>query len=376
MKKVFVLILSLCLVITVLSAYASSAPKEPEYAEGLPWKVEKLPERVKLNVGHLVAGPHALPTYVAEKKGWLDAVGIELEWHMFPNGPAMAEAMAADAWDCGATGIGGVLSGVIGYDSVVLGVSTEDSGTHRSFARPGSKIVGAGKGHLPNFPDVYGTAEAWKGAEVMLPRGTTAHYVLAKTLEQFGLTVDDIKFVAMDVTSANTAFKAGQGDVASVWGNLIFTEDKKDFVVVTGGLEIEIGSVSNIVANPRSLAGPKKEAIIKWLELYQMATQWIIDNLEEGTQMFVEHSEYEGIISNYDETLTLMRYNKFFTLEDNYNFFNQRVRDGKMSKQEEFIYNPLSFFVDQGAYQPEALDKLISGYFKGEYIKQVYERHK
>jgi len=149
-----------------------------------------------------------------------------------------------------------------------------------------------------------------------------------------------------------------------------------DYVVVTGGLEIDIGSVSNIVANPRSLAGPKREAVIKWLEVYQMATQWIIDNLEEATELFVEHSEYEGIISNYEETLTLMRYNKFYSLEDNYNFFNESVQNGRMSKQEEFIYNPLSFFVDQGAYEPESLEKLLSGFFQGEYIQEVYERQK
>jgi hypothetical protein len=180
----------------------------------------------------------------------------------------------------------------------------------------------------------------------------------------------------MDVTSANTAFKAGQGNVASVWGNLIFTEDKNIFTVVTGGLEIDIGSVSNIVCNPRSINALKRDAIIKWLEVYEMAASWIINNMEEATQMFVEHSEHEGIISNFNETLTLMKYNKFFTLKDNYDFFNQQVQNGRMNKQEELIYNSLDFFVSQGSYQPESLDKLISGYFDGSYINDLYVLHK
>jgi len=345
----------------------------PGYTEGLPWRIEKLPSKVKLEIGGLVAGPHVLPSYIAQQKGWLDEVGIEIEFHMFPNGPAMSEALGANVWDCGTLGIGGVITGIVGFDAIILGLSTNDQGTHRTFVRPDHPIALAGKGHLPGYPEVYGTADAWRGAEIMLPSGTTAHFIMAKTLEQFGLTMDDVNLVSMDVTSGNTAFKAGQGDVVSLWGNFIFTEDKDDFVVATGGREIDIETCGSLIANPVSLAGPKREAIVKWLEVYFMTVEWIIDNLEEATQYFVEHSEYEGIIANYDETLTLMRANGFHTMEANVEAFNLRVQDGRMSRQEEYIYKPLLFFVEQGNYEPFTLDKLLEGYFPPEYVMEAYE---
>lgn len=344
----------------------------PELAEAL-WQVEALSEPAEITVGHLGVCGHSLPTYIAEQLGWFEAVGLTVNWEVFPNGPTMSEAMAADAWDCGATGIGGVITAVCGYEAVVLSAATDDSGTHRTFARKDSPIVAAGKGNAPDYPEVYGDAESWRGAQVMVPKGTTAHYVLCKTLEQFGLTDQDVNISAMDVTSANTAFLAGQGDVACLWGSIIFAEDKADYVVISGGQQIDIGSVSNCVANPRSLE-TKREAILKWFELYEMAMEWINNNQEKAIELYIQQCEEAGMETTYETAKNEITANRFITLKENYEYFHTDV-DGKMNKQEALIYNALDFFVGQGNYEPETLDKLLDGYFQSDFVDEIYARH-
>ena len=88
------------------SQAASSAAGAAMPAD-MPWShVEPLAEPVTLNVALLANTLPHLPTYIAQEKGWLGAVGIEVSPVVFKNGPSMTEAMGAGAWDCGSTGIG------------------------------------------------------------------------------------------------------------------------------------------------------------------------------------------------------------------------------------------------------------------------------
>ena len=62
----------------------------------------------------------------------------------------------------------------------------------------------AGKGH-GIIPELYGTADTWRGQEILCAVGTTNQFLLYKTLENFGLTLDDVNVVNMDSSAANTA---------------------------------------------------------------------------------------------------------------------------------------------------------------------------
>ena len=124
-------------------------------AEDMPWdNIEPLDTPVTLNVAQLANTLPHLPTYIAQQKGWLEAVGIQVNSVVFKNGPAMMEAVGAGSWDCGSTGIGGVITGVLNQDIKVIGVAARDEGGFQAFfARPDSPIVQAGKGpeKSPNF---------------------------------------------------------------------------------------------------------------------------------------------------------------------------------------------------------------------------------
>ena len=166
------------------SQAASSAAGAAMPAD-MPWShVEPLAEPVTLNVALLANTLPHLPTYIAQEKGWLGAVGIEVSPVVFKNGPSMTEAMGAGAWDCGSTGIGGVITGVLNQDMKIIGVAARDEGGFQAFfARPDSPIVEAGKGHGA-IPELYGTADTWRGQEILCAVGTTNQFLLYKTLEK------------------------------------------------------------------------------------------------------------------------------------------------------------------------------------------------
>ncbi len=350
----------------------TSAAENMVKIEGMLWEVEPLPEKTKLRVAYIGSTSPPLTTYIAMEKKWLDAVNLELELILFPNGPAQMEA--SSAWDCASTGIGGVITGVIGHDLKVLATAARDEGGHQAFfARKDSPIVKAGKGHT-SIPELYGTAEAWKGKDILCAIGTTNHYVLYKTLDAFGLDTKDVNVINMDIATANTAFLAGQGDVVGVWGPLLYNEDKKDLVMVSNDAWVKTGIVTNYIASSGGWK-EKQAAIEKWLEVTIMGGEWAMQNIEEAAQYMVEMNELDGYPTELEDNIEIIEDNPFATLEDNYNYYTKKSEDGKMLDAKAQAYNPMSVFVKMGKYSKEQLDALGAGEnFLPEPIINIYNR--
>lgn len=61
------------------------------------------------------------------------------------------------------------------------------------------------------------SVEDLKGKSVATEVGTLEHMFLLKTLEKYGMTIDDIDFVNMTINDAGPAFIAGSVDAAVLW---------------------------------------------------------------------------------------------------------------------------------------------------------------
>ena len=394
MKKLFQLLVVIAMLFTIVACNTATEeePNVPEKTkedstsevgdtpvsektvkiEGMLWGVEPLPEKAKLRVAYIGSTSPPLTTYIAMEKKWFDAVNVEIELILFPNGPAQMEA--SSAWDCASTGIGGVITGVIGHDLKVLATAARDEGGHQAFfARKDSPIVLAGKGHT-NIPELYGTAETWKGKDILCAIGTTNHYVLYRTLDAFGLDTKDVNLINMDIATANTAFLAGQGDVVGVWGPLLYNEDKKDLVMVSNDAWVKTGIVTNYIASADGWK-EKQAAIEKWLEVTVMGGEWAMQNIEEAAQYMVDMNELDGYPTELEDNIGIIEDNPFATLEDNYNYYTQNSEDGKMLIAKAQAYNPMSVFVKMGKYSQEQLEALGAGdNFLPEPIINIYNR--
>lgn len=353
---------------------ANDPAQQPEKVE-MPWPdVKPLETPVTLNVALLANTTPHLPTYIAQQKGWLSAVGIEVNPVVFKNGPSMTEAMGSGAWDCGSTGIGGVITGVLNQDMKVLAVAARDEGGFQAFfARPDNPIVKAGKGN-GKVPELYGTADTWRGQEILCAVGTTNQFLLYKTLDNFGLTLDDVNVVNMDSSAANTAFLSGQGDVGGVSGPIVFSDDKKDFVMVSSDAWAKTGIVTSFVASPKSWS-EKQEAITKWLEVIVMTNEWIEQNREEAAKYLTKMYEEDGYPSTDEANLDLITNNPFSGLDYQKDIISSN-EEGTMKMKQQTLDAPKGY-VAMGNYTQEQYDSVAASTsnFLPDAIEQIAANH-
>ncbi|MGI6123442.1 MAG: ABC transporter substrate-binding protein [Acetivibrionales bacterium] len=392
MKKSFKVSLSLFLSILIMfvSLTACGTKQEPapsgstapspsaspvgSITDGIYDGIEPLDKPINLNFGYLTGSHHGMIIYMIDRLGGYEKVGITPNVEAFGNGPVQVEAMASDSWDCGTTGLGGVLTGVITQEMLVIGAAARDYDSLRILAKNDSNIVTAGK-TLSDFPNVYGTKETWAGKEVLLPTGSTLHYVLSTGLKKFGLSDSDVAMTHMDVPGVNTALRANKGEVGAMWGSFVYTEDINDkYTVVMSANDLGIELPTVMVANPRSYNDPaKKEAIKKWMELYFATVDWIYsseENFEFAVEMFTDINEQAGATGTIDENRTVLKNNQHYSLEENYKFFNEK--ENNMLGIEAMHYNPLVFYINNGSYAEGDDQKLLGGYFIGDIINELH----
>lgn len=348
--------------------------------------VEPLETPTDLVFGQLSDSNHGFPVYFIEQIGGYKKVGINAKFVVFANGPVMVEALPANEWDAGTYGIGGILSGTVGHGALILGAATLDNNV-TVVASNDSDIVKAGK-NFPEYPELYGTAETWRGKNVYLPTGTTLHYTLVKGLERLGLTTDDLKITHMAVPTVATTLLADQAEVGGVWGNFTFKDEVlAKYTPVIQCQDVGADMITAFTANPNSYKDPvKKAAITKWLELYFKVVDWLYDGTETINQekldffagKYQEWNDMNGINSVPEEMKKLIINSPYVSLKQNYEMFHTEVEteDGKMSQTEFMDYDVLKFFVSVGNYQQEDLAKMLDNTHVSDSVDLIYELYK
>lgn len=402
MKRIIALSLSTILAISLAACSggkpASDTPTKPEASapaasdaatpnesgggkvqvDGMLWPVEPLPEKTKITVSYLANSTAEVATYVADVKGWLEACNLEVEMVYFAGGPAQMEA--SNSWDCGTTGIGGMITGILNYNIKTIGVAAQDKGLFQAFyARKDSDIVKAGTGHA-SVPGLYGTAETWKGKDILTAIGTTNQYALYNTLKAFGLGLQDVNTINMDIATTPTAFLAGQGDIAGVQGMQIsdeaFQKEDSEYVLVSSDQMLGCGLSVNYVVTQEAW-GTKQAAIEKWLELAVMAGDWANANLDETAEMMVEMFEIDGYETTKEANYKMISENPFTTLELNHQYFTEKSEAGDVLQAEAQIYDAMNGYVEMGNYTKAQQDKLmVTGSFDPSAMIKVYENSK
>lgn len=337
-------------------------------------KKEKPEKTYKLTLAANNAMVANTVNYICEEKGWFEDAGLEIERLGFEGGPVQMEAI--DSWDICLTGIGGVLAGTVANDTPILAAVQWDCATHYLWARKDSPIVQAGQGHNKYGENIYGTAETWKGAEVFCPSGNTLNYMLAKTLDGFGLTTDDINWVVMDAPNANTAFLSGEGDVAATWAGLSFAPDKEQFVAVSTGLDVHTDVMTNIVANPESYADPeKREAMKIYLKCFMEACDYVSNNMDEAADYLVDLFADDGETTDHDAALYMLEKDYLFGLERCHELMNTKSEEGDYSLMDQDILGVLNYYISVGNFA-EGDDQKYLGHCDPTLINELYEESK
>lgn len=313
-------------------------------------KAEKPDKTYQLRVSGMDGSIGLFPVYVAMENGAFEAAGLEIERIGFTNGPVQMEAI--DTWDIGTTGIGGTLTGVITYDAVMVGVCAHDDGAQYIYARPDSAIAAAGTGSNTISNEILGDADSWKASSVNCTYGTVLHYLLAKTLEGFGVTVDEVNVNWMDRATCNTAFLSGEGDAAAVSDTSCYSDDKADYLVASTGTIAQTNMYASIMANPESLKDAEKaEAIEIFLKVYFETCDELTADIDAAIPLMVEWSDYAGATISEDIARNYLEANSYVLLEENYNALHTNAEGEEYTVMEGWNVDILRFFIDCENYQ-------------------------
>ncbi len=332
-----------------------------------------------LTVSAIGGSLNYLPIYIAQEEGWFGEEGLEIEEVLFTNGPVQMESLSSDGWDIGCTGVGGVFAGVLGYDAKVLGSSNTDDGTQYVFARNDSDIVAAGTGNNVLSDQIYGSAETWKGKSILCNTGSVTQYVLIKMLEGFGLTQEDVEFIAMDPATAYSAFLAGEGDACVLTGSggtFKMLEASDQYTAVASGPLVDSGLMCSFVANKNSYADEEKyEAMKVFMKVYFQSMDWMKAHPEETKQYCVDMNDENGSSMEAEVAGKYIQADRYYTLEEAVSMMEEKAEGSDETVMDKNLEGVLDFFIQVGNYS-EGDDERFKGHVDAKLLKEVLDASK
>lgn len=372
MKKLLCLLMALVMVVAVFAACGSSEPaKTPdaqptqEAADDPYAGITPLKEKVKIRYAAILGGSTESIPIMAEQLGAWEKANIDFECITFGNGPVIVEAMSADSWDVSQYGIGGMAAMVAQDVGIFTAPLSSDTGMATAFfAHKDTAVAKAGKGQLADYPELYADKDAWKGAEIYLPTGTTIHYLVGHILGLAGVDMNDVKLVHMDAAQVNTAMIAGSAKLGGLWRPLSFNEDLlKDFVVVGNLDTAKLPMDANHVVTEKAWK-EKKEAVLLYYEIFARTVDWFYaseENFNQGAQWYLDWNIENGQKSDLEGCKLALNTAPIFTVDDWYekSHTNTTYKGIEMTQYQQSQYGQLEFFVEQGKYGEEVLKQFF-----------------
>jgi sulfonate transport system substrate-binding protein len=204
----------------------------------------------------------------------LDKTPYKVEFHVMQGGNLVLEAMAANQLDLGT---GSQIPPIFASQSKNGGnlkiVATKKSSTLQQ------ELVVAGNSPIKAVTDL-------KGKKIAYVKSTTAHYFLAKMLENAGLTWNDAETIPMSTSDGLSALLTGEVDALASYGNAIRSAHAKGAVTLQSAENVLSGDFY-WYATPDAIKDPKKHAaILDYLSRFHEANEWARQHPQEWAEAY------------------------------------------------------------------------------------------
>ncbi|MFM9414012.1 ABC transporter substrate-binding protein [Peptococcus simiae] len=251
MKKISPLVAVLLAVTLLVTGCAGSPSSSDEatssaVAETLPIKVATL------------AQIDAWPLVNAVQDGATDRYGLQItdkDMTIFDSGMEAVEGIPAKAFTLADIGQLPALMAASRYKAKIVGVAAEESAANAILARADSPVFNEGN-----------SAEAVRGATVLVTSVSSAHQLLAAWLQDLGLTENDITIRTVEQQTAISAFEAGDGDFLVLWSPALYRALDKGFKVVKTAADLGLPSYMFYVV-PENISADESEAVARFLAM-------------------------------------------------------------------------------------------------------------
>ncbi|MCI8417164.1 MAG: hypothetical protein HFI33_06665 [Lachnospiraceae bacterium] len=296
-----------------------------------------------------------IPIYLAEEQGLYE--GLETESLIFVSGNTQNEALGADEWEVGVTGLPPAIFGGVSYGLKIIGFSVDDTVSPRFYVRPDSDILSV-QGQVPGCPDIYGNADTWRGKKILCTTATSSHLMLVVTLEKLGLSEADVEIVHMDPSQALTAFKAGEGDVLACWPPIAYSVEE-DWVMAASGVATGEQIPIVVVASEKALA-EKRDVIKSWLRQYYQHCETMAGDWEKLAETLETMELDNGLTIDSEGARKIVEERPLPALEEQLELF---AGEKGQTKADEIVMKYVDIFVAEGRISKEDRDALAAGGF-------------
>lgn len=214
------------------------------------------PEKT-ITVGTLRAQPHLYHPYFYED---FAPEGYDVEVVVFDSSPDIKNAVVSGEVDFGITGLPSALSGVVADEDVVVVASAADGG---------SGFVG-----VESITAVADLADATVG----YPQGASQEILLRLTLENHGLTIDDLDLVNLPFSDMAAALDSGQIDafLSAEMGPSIAIQGGAH--VIDSPYETPVGRVNIALVTRAALIEEDSDYVATVVGIHQQTVEYMLAN--------------------------------------------------------------------------------------------------
>ncbi|MDD5804273.1 ABC transporter substrate-binding protein [Blautia sp. HCP3S3_H10_1] len=279
------------------------------------------------------------PLYLADKKGFFDDHGADVDVQFFESKTDSKSALAAGRIQGMSTTVDThVMSAASGMDiSIVLALDTSDGGD--------------GLSALKDIPDI----KSLKGHTVALDTsGGASYFWFQYLLQQEGMTLDDVQAVNMSSGDAGAAFVAGEVDAAVTWEPWLSKAKETDNGSVLIDSSETPGIIVDALAMDKDFAAQYPGTVKAIVEGWYDALAYMESDPDDAYKIMMEYTGDE----TPEDLQASMAEVKFYDKDGNADYYDGDIQDvAKMAAD---------LWLDMGLIDAEPdLDSLIDGSFIG-----------
>lgn len=222
----------------------------------------------------IIRGPG--PYYLAKVKGtlekYLEPKKSGVQW----LGPFPAFAPAVEGLNAGSIDFTG--------GSTTAAISAMAGGS--PFKIFGYQVSGKdGSGILVQKNSSIKTVKDLVGKKVIVNRGGTGEYLLAKGLEKAGVSLDQVQRVYLGPADAAPVFSSGQADAWAVWGTFFANAAVNGGRILATAGEIESENDAIYIVHNAFLE--KHPDVVKAVyDVLKQESQWVLSNAPQAMQVY------------------------------------------------------------------------------------------
>jgi sulfonate transport system substrate-binding protein len=224
----------------------------------------------KLGITYVKA-PLNIPSIVAKYNMIFEKAyqGVELSFPEITEGPKQTAALAA-----GEIGIASCLGSTSAILAASEGLDVRIIGIYSRAPRAFMIVV--------KDQDIKSVKDL-KGKKVAGPKGTILHQLLAAALEKEGMSLKDVEFVQMDLSSGANALASGSVDAALLAGPAAYRALTSGSRMLRNGEGLVDATI--VIATSEKFAKSYPKAVSKFMGSHKKTLDWMKKNPDKAADM-------------------------------------------------------------------------------------------